>query len=77
VKDSWPAALHSLVVLVLLGACAAHGAMLVLPDNPTAQERTFATSLTNALETTNITGLVALHYCESDEPWAADTSSST
>jgi hypothetical protein len=46
--------------------------MLVLPSNATAQERTFATNLTNALETTNIAALVELHYCEFDEPWAAE-----
>jgi hypothetical protein len=61
-----------LAFILLLSASAAHGATLVLPARPTAEEQAFATALTNALEMTNIVELVALHYCESDEPWAAE-----
>lgn len=45
---------------------------VVLPDRPTATELAFASTLTNALATTNVAVLGLLAHCESDEPWAAE-----
>ena len=58
--------------IVLLWICSAWAGTLVLPDNPTPEERAFGVALTNALESTNIAALIGLHYCERDEAWAAE-----
>jgi hypothetical protein len=72
VKNSSHPLLHLLLGVLLLCAWPMCAATLILPNNPTPEERTFGAALANALATTNVTALIALHYCERDEPWAAD-----
>jgi hypothetical protein len=50
----------------LLQLAAAPAATLVLPEPPTVVEQDLGTALTNALATTNLAALVALHHCEAD-----------
>jgi len=61
---------YSLLLFFLLGVCTANAVPVILPDASTSEERTFAADLQNALETTNVSALVSMSYCEDDEPWA-------
>lgn len=61
---------YSLLLFFLLAVCPANAVPVILPDAPTVEERAFATDLQNALETTNISALVSMSYCEDDESWA-------
>lgn len=61
---------YSLLLFFLWAIDSANAVPVILPQPPTAEERTFAADLQNALETTNISALASLSYCEGDEPWA-------